>query len=96
MVVGSWMVINASIFNEFLLLLNKELILFFSFNFAVFNVTDQDGNKVTDEVVLDYIQKVSFFLTKIFSLLLFISESNECHVVDSLSLLVLKLVSPLP
>lgn len=27
---------------------------------AVFNVTDQDGNKVTDEVVLDYIQKVSF------------------------------------
>lgn len=25
----------------------------------VFNVTDQDGNKVTDEIVLDYIRKVS-------------------------------------
>ena len=25
---------------------------------SVFNVTDQDGNKVTDEGVLDYIQKV--------------------------------------
>ena len=25
----------------------------------VFNVTDQDGNKVTDEIVLGYIRKVS-------------------------------------
>ena len=25
----------------------------------VFNVTNQDGNKVTDEIVLDYIRKVS-------------------------------------
>lgn len=25
----------------------------------VFNVTDQDGNKVTDEIVLEYIRKVS-------------------------------------
>ncbi|CAI0390474.1 unnamed protein product [Linum tenue] len=25
----------------------------------VFNVTDQDGNKITDEPILDYIQKVS-------------------------------------
>jgi UTP:GlnB (protein PII) uridylyltransferase len=33
----------------------------------VFNVTDQDGNKVTDEVVLDYIQKVSVFLLNLLS-----------------------------
>lgn len=26
---------------------------------VVFNVTDQDGNKITDEGILDYIQKVS-------------------------------------
>lgn len=25
---------------------------------SVFNVTDQDGNKITDEGVLDYIEKV--------------------------------------
>lgn len=38
-----------------------DSLIFFLFNLAVFNVTDQDGNKVTDEVVLDYIQKVSLF-----------------------------------
>ena len=35
----------------------------------VFNVTDPDGNKVTDEAILDYITKVSCeFLTDIISL----------------------------
>jgi hypothetical protein len=32
---------------------------FFFFLPPVFNVTDQDGNKVTDEGILDYILKVS-------------------------------------
>lgn len=43
----------------------------------VFNVTDQDGNKVTDEIVLGYIRKVSkamkplfFFIRFWFSLMI--------------------------
>lgn len=62
----------------------------------MFNVTDQDGNKVTDEVVLDYIQKVSFFFKKQDLVLFILYESNEHDVVKFLSLLGLKLVSPLP
>lgn len=33
----------------------------FTYFSPVFNVTDQDGNKITDVEVLDYIQKVSCF-----------------------------------
>ena len=36
-------------------------ILFSFIIWAVFNVTDHDGNKITDVEVLDYIHKVSCF-----------------------------------
>ena len=56
--VGSWMVrFSVIFFNGFsshLLKIDCDWFLD-----SVFNVTDQDGNKVTDEGVLDYIYKVS-------------------------------------
>ena len=56
--VGSWMVrFSVIFFNGFSsLLLKIDCDWFLD---SVFKVTDQDGNKVTDEGILDYIYKVS-------------------------------------
>lgn len=43
----------------------KLLIFQLHFVVLVFNVTDNDGNKITDEGVLDYIQKVSFVVLSV-------------------------------
>lgn len=58
MVDGSWMVIIFLLFLEYIIL----IIIIFCSVISVFNVTGQDGNKVTDEVILDYIRKVKVFL----------------------------------
>lgn len=57
--------------NKFPLLLSPPITIFFdfmkreiilySFLLTVFNVTDHDGKKITDEGILNYIQKVSPF-----------------------------------
>lgn len=39
----------------------KREIIVYSFLLTVFNVTDHDGKKITDEGILNYIQKVSPF-----------------------------------
>lgn len=50
------------LFYVFVLLVQSFMIDHVVFFLAVFNVTDQDGNKITDEGMLDYIQKVGRYL----------------------------------
>ncbi|KAH8496361.1 hypothetical protein H0E87_019203 [Populus deltoides] len=68
MVVGLWMVILLFLFSTLLFLFSffsnltlllkyEKLIISSFFSPPVFNVTDPDGNKVTDEAILDYITK---------------------------------------
>lgn len=62
---GLWMVLNNAfcfLFYVFVLLVQSFMIDHVVFFLAVFNVTDQDGNKITDEGMLDYIQKVGRYL----------------------------------
>jgi hypothetical protein len=57
-------------------------LIFFCSVISVFNVTDQDGNKVTDEVILDYIRKVSVSHLVFFELLcsfLMYKTANYVH-----------------
>ena len=53
---GSWMVMLLALL--YLSFNSKVMLIGLAVCFAVFNVTDQEGNKITDEEVLDYIQKV--------------------------------------
>lgn len=60
----------------------REKVDFLCSGISVFNVTDQDGNKVTDEVILDYIRKVSvsfgYFCELLCSFLLY-KTTNYVH-----------------
>lgn len=70
------MVLNNAFFS-FILLVQRR-IYHHVFFLAVFNVTDQDGNKITDEGILDYIQKVISFEATVGTFFLHLIPANSC------------------
>jgi hypothetical protein len=59
-------------------------LIFFCSVISVFNVTDQDGNKVIDEVILDYIRKVSVSHLVFFELLCSLLMYKTANIVHCL------------